>query len=282
MKLNYSNLEEEDFRAKSRALNLHNDVLGLRSKKVKKRKLVKEPLEEFRELEIFYGKESKGILKMEMEMAKKNIKILLPSLLLEDIKDFNKYAKRGINVEIITNDFEFNQEKLLNEIYSARYKEEKGKSDGFSKFFLFISILSVLILTLDFFEIMKLSKNLFFANSFVTILSFISIFIFSERKNSYLIGIDSLVNLKLLKNMSDSEEVKTFINSKIYLIDEKILYVSSGGFLQTKELFNYETTIRVTDEKELEKALFQFKELNNQENYPYYSDWDIAYRISNL
>jgi len=59
-----------------------------------------------------------------------------------------------------------------------------------------------------------------------------------------------------------------FLHSKIYIIDEKILYLGSLNFTYSGTTTNYESRIRITDINVIKKTMYEFRDLFTNHNAP--------------
>ena len=66
----------------------------------------------------------------------------------------------------------------------------------------------------------------------------------------------------------------TFIHSKIYLIDDQIVYLGSLNFTASGTKHNYETRIRTTDSNAIKEIKDELYQLLNHSNLP---ERDIQY-----
>ena len=80
---------------------------------------------------------------------------------------------------------------------------------------------------------------------------------------------DTLFPLKLLISPENAEfPIKTFIHSKVYIIDETVMYWGSLNFTSAGTQDNYETRIKTNDAEAIHKMSLEFSKMMLSHNLP--------------
>jgi len=221
--------------------------------------------------DIYIGKSAGAKLLQEIRNAKKNVKIVSPYLSPSLIKELIFLHTKGINISLITSDeiedfygYDKNINKL---IVQKKHTDEKAKQsrDGLislSGTLLFTIIgLAVVLVPLIF-----LLKEWKFAYGFilVVLLFFVRDFIVRQIKNKriYHYTYKQLFPFKVFISPNNGNSFnKTFIHSKIYVIDNEIAYMGSLNFTGKGIKDNHETRIRTADPNAVAKIVEEVNEI---------------------
>ncbi|WP_326982517.1 phospholipase D family protein [Chryseobacterium sp. MYb264] len=228
--------------------------------------------------DIFIGKGAGGKMMQDIRNAQRNVKIVSPYLSPFLIKELIYLHSRGINIRLITSDeiedfygYDKNIHKLIIQHRNTdeKAKETRDNLKSLSGTLLFVMIgLGVVLLPL-----MYLLNNFKFAYGFaVVILMFLirdSVVKKIKRTKVYHYTYKQLFPFKVFvsPNSSNSSN-KTFIHSKIYIIDDEIAYLGSLNFTGSGVKDNHETRIRTTDPNAVAKIIEEMKEIYFHSNLP--------------
>lgn len=220
--------------------------------------------------DIYIGKSAGAKLLQDIRNAKRNVKIVSPYLSPSLIKELIFLHTKGINISLITSDeiedfygYDKNINKL---IVQKRHVDEKAKQSrdhliSLSGTLLFVIIgLAIILVPLIF-----LLKEWKFAYGFtlVVLLFFVRDFVVRQIKNKriYHYTYKQLFPFKVFISPNNGNSFnKTFIHSKIYVIDDEIAYMGSLNFTGKGIKDNHETRIRTADPNAVAKIV---EEVNN-------------------
>jgi phosphatidylserine/phosphatidylglycerophosphate/cardiolipin synthase-like enzyme len=221
--------------------------------------------------DIYIGKSAGAKLLQDIRNAKRNVKIVSPYLSPSLIKELIFLHTKGINISLITSDeiedfygYDKNINKL---IVQKRHVDEKAKQSrdhliSLSGTLLFVIIgLAIILVPLIF-----LLKEWKFAYGFilVVLLFFIRDFVVRQIKNKriYHYTYKQLFPFKVFISPNNGNSFnKTFIHSKIYVIDDEIAYMGSLNFTGKGIKDNHETRIRTADPNAVAKIVEEVNDI---------------------
>lgn len=207
--------------------------------------------------DIYIGKSAGAKLLQDIRNAKRNIKIVSPYLSPSLIKELIFLHNKGINISLITSDeiedFYGYDKNITKLIVQKRHTDEKAKQSRDSLISLSGTLLFAIIgLALVLVPLIFLLKEWKLAYGFilVIVLFFVRDFIVRQIKNKriYHYTYKQLFPFKVFISPNNGNSFnKTFIHSKIYVIDDEIAYMGSLNFTAKGIKDNHETRIRTTD-----------------------------------
>lgn len=207
--------------------------------------------------DIYIGKSAGAKLLQDIRNAKRNIKIVSPYLSPSLIKELIFLHNKGIKINLITSDeiedfygYDKNINKL---IVQKRHTDEKAKQYrdsliSLSGILLFI-IIGLIVLLVPFIFFLKEWK-LAYGFILVVLLFFVRDFVVRQIKSKriYHYTYKQLFPFKVFISPNNGNSFnKTFIHSKIYVIDDEIAYMGSLNFTAKGIKDNHETRIRTAD-----------------------------------
>jgi len=221
--------------------------------------------------DIYMGKGAGVKLMQDIRNAKKNVKIVSPYLSPFLIKELIFLHSRGINIKLITSDeiedfygYEKNIHKLItqNKHIDEEAKQTRDNLVSLSGTLLFAMIGLAVVL----FPLMYLLKDFRFAYGFivVAIMFFARDLVVKKIKKTkvYHYTYKQLFPFKVFVSPNSGNSFnKTFIHSKIYVIDDEIAYLGSLNFTGSGVKENHETRIRTTDINAVKKIIEEMKDL---------------------
>lgn len=228
--------------------------------------------------DIYIGKSAGVKMMQDIRNAQRNVKIVSPYLSPFLIKELIHLHSRGIKIRLITSDeiedfygYDKNIHKL---IIQHKHVDEKAKHTrdnlvSLSGTLLFAMIgLGVVLLPL-----MYLLHNFNLAYGFVlVILMFLvrdSVVKKIKKTRVYHYTYKQLFPFKVFVSPNSGNSTnKTFIHSKIYIIDDEIAYLGSLNFTGSGVKDNHETRIRTTDPEAVAKIIEEVKEVFYHSNLP--------------
>ena len=201
--------------------------------------------------------------------AKTSVKIVSPYLSPDYTKELIHLYDKGVQITLITCDnletnnwSDFRPSDIIKkqEIPDSKAKQIKHLIDLTALVFFLISLASLTFLLFSFYYIP-------IALIILTLIIFSSKYLINEYTYNY----TSIFRLKVFDSKSGINPQSTnLIHSKIFLIDEKILFLGSANFTYSAFKTHYETIIQVLDpiailevSKEIEN-LFNSKELKEK------------------
>ena len=220
--------------------------------------------------DIYIGTGAGCKLDKDLKEAKKSIKIVSPYISLEKLKELISYKEKGVDIHLFTlrnslnklND-DFLRKILIQErttdIKAENNRQKQKKRLKIIKILLFVSIVFV-------------SMLIYLTNSVLNLFLVTPIFLLYlyMKKIKNKIRITQIFSYKYtnlfdINVYSDKNNLNgnTFIHAKIYIIDEKIVYLGSLNFSNNGFSLSMETRIRTTDKNVSEKVLDTFAKLIN-------------------
>lgn len=221
--------------------------------------------------DIYIGKSAGAKLLQDIRNAKRNVKIVSPYLSPSLIKELIFLHSKGINISLITSDeiedFYGNDKNINKLIVQKRHIDEKAKHSRDSLISLSGTLLFAMIgLVVVLLPLVFLLKNWNFAYGFiiVAVLFFVRDSIVRQIRNKkiYHYTYRQLFPFKVFVSPNNGNSFnKTFIHSKIYVIDDEIAYLGSLNFTGKGIKENHETRIRTTDPNAVAKIVEEVNEV---------------------
>jgi len=192
----------------------------------------------------------------EVRKAKKSVKIVSPYLSASYLEELLKLAKKGIKITLITSDdlprgnlfSDFKESDVIKQGRKFVDKDKKDKKDIGIKFSLMTLLFSIILLNLSFlFPILLYISLIFIALGILLLINYCLV-------KTYNYEYYPIFNLKVFDSQSGKKpESTSLIHSKIFLIDETILYLGSANFTYSAFNTHYETVIKVEDQNAVDK-----------------------------
>lgn len=229
---------------------------------------------------LYLGKAASKYILRDIKKASKSIKIVTPYISSDFIDILKDKAKKGAEVSLVLNsdigssktdengygDSFKSLRKLIDQIQHTNFplKEKRDKA------FKYIKIISVLTLSLSIlglyhkyaFGILLLMPIIYFIRRY-----YLNLVIY---KYSYTSSIDVSIPLSPYhKGNGVLDKEQYLVHSKLYIIDDKIVYIGSVNFTYSSFYYNYESRVKITDEKDIKKILKEFNYLINNDNTNY-------------
>jgi phosphatidylserine/phosphatidylglycerophosphate/cardiolipin synthase-like enzyme len=202
--------------------------------------------------------------------AKTSVKIVSPYLSPDYTKELIHLHNKGVQVTLITcdsletnnwSDFKPSDIIKKQEIINPEANEINSKIPWLALIFFSIFIVSLPLAVFSFYIPIALLL--------ITIIIFLSKYIMDDYK--HISDYTPIFRLKVFDSKSGINPQSTnLIHSKIFLIDEKILYLGSANFTYSAFKTHYETIIKVQDEEAINdvsqeiEVLFNSKELKEK------------------
>lgn len=228
--------------------------------------------------DIYIGKSAGGKMMQEIRNAQRNVKIVSPYLSPFLIKELIYLHSKGIKIRLITTDeiedfygYDKNIHKL---IIQHKHTDEKAKQTRDNLISLSGTLLFAMIaLGVVLIPLMYLLNNFKFAFGFIFIalLFFLRDSVVKKIKKTkvYRYTYKQLFPFKVFVSPNSGNSTnKTFIHSKIYIIDDEIAYLGSLNFTGSGVKENHETRIRTTDPNAVAKIIEEVKEVFYHSNLP--------------
>ena len=228
--------------------------------------------------DIYIGKGAGKKLLLDIQNARKSIKIVSPYLSPFLITELIKFRNRNLEVELITSDniedfygnYEKNITKLINQNREtdqiAVEKREKWKDK--SKILTYIGF-GLLIILVGIGYFLRDTKIAFGLIPIVVIFLVVKLYKNKiKNKRIYSYWYSQLFPFKVYMSPDKSNQSDTFIHSKIYLIDDKIAYLGSLNFTASGTKHNYETRIRTEDPDAIKEIKDEIYQLLNHSHLP--------------
>lgn len=228
--------------------------------------------------DIYIGKGAGKKLLNDIRNAKKSVKIVSPYLSPFLISELISFKKRNLEVELITTDniedfygqYEKNIHKLIiqNQETDKEAVEKREKWKDISKILTYITlgIVSIVIGLGYYLKDLKVAFGIIPILILLLIIRLYKTKIKNKRIYSY--WYSQLFPFKVYMSPDTNELSDTFIHSKIYLIDDQIAYLGSLNFTTSGTKHNYETRIRITDNRAIKEIKEELNQLLNHSNLP--------------
>lgn len=222
--------------------------------------------------DIYIGKGAGKKLIDEISTAKRNVKIVSPYLSPILIKQLINLHKKGIKIHLVTTDNiedysgEHNknihelihQKKVINK--EALAKQDQWRSIANLLLFIAIGIIAILLIGAAVYQQLKLILGIVPIAGLLVIRNSYTEKI--KKKRIYHYKYTQLFPFKVFVSQSSQGGSRnTFIHSKIYIIDDQIVYMGSFNFTASGIRDNYETRIRTADMQAVSKIVEEFNTL---------------------
>lgn len=242
--------------------------------------------------DVYIGQSSGKKLCDDISNCKKSIKIISPYLDTHSLKKLIDLSKKGIKVELITMDnIENNNEERNKEALKMLLKQEKienkekvNERDKRKKLNRIFKYIQIFLISMIFFLLAKkISKPQYLMAILTFMLLGIQLFILNnlrviKRMVIYEYSYHCINNFKIkffnsfyknpTKNFNrEYDNSFLFIHSKIYLIDNEILYTGSMNFTNQGFNLNFESRVRTENEKIIESVSDMIKKLFEDKSY---------------
>lgn len=214
--------------------------------------------------DIYIGKSAGTKLIQDIRNAKKNVKIVSPYLSPNLIKELIFLHNKGIEISLITTDeiedF-YGHEKNINKLIIQEQQVDENAKQSYDSLKNLSAILLFIIISLAvaLIPLIFLLEQPKFAFGFIAVvlLFLIRNYIVSElkKKKIYHYTYKQLFPFRVFVSPGQGSGSinKTFIHSKIYIIDDEIAYMGSLNFTAKGVKENYETRIRTADPNAVHK-----------------------------
>lgn len=222
--------------------------------------------------DIYIGQGAGKKLLDDISKTKSSIKIVSPYLSPFLIKELIHLYNKGINVHLITSDniedFYKSEDKIIHNLIIQHKKPDleaekiRNKWIDIYRLLLYaiIGLSLILLLSIYFYRELKLIYGI------VPLVMLFLIRKFYEKKITtkriYTYSYSQLFPFKVYVSPDNASTFRnTFIHGKIYIIDKEIVYMGSLNFTGRGTKDNYETRIRTTDIKAVQKIVEEFDDL---------------------
>ncbi|WP_294287379.1 phospholipase D family protein [uncultured Chryseobacterium sp.] len=221
--------------------------------------------------DIYIGKSAGVKVMQDIRSARRNVKIVSPYLSPVLIKELIDLHSRGIQIRLITSDeiedfygYDKNIHKL---IIQHKHVDEKAKEIRDNLLSLSGTLLFAMIgLGVVLLPLMYLLNNFKLAYGFIAVILmfFVRDAVVKKIKKTkvYHYTYKQLFPFKVFVSPNSGNAThKTFVHSKIYIIDDEIAYIGSLNFTKSGMRDNHETRIRTTDPEAVAKIIEEVKEV---------------------
>ena len=228
--------------------------------------------------DIYIGTGAGKKLMREIENSKRSVKIVSPFLSPFLVKKLIELHKRNIKIQLITTDtiedFYGNRDKNIHQLILQDRTIDKDMETLCLKWknrkrlfqYLFTGIFVILF-------VMG-----YWLQNFRVLFGFLPLFIiwymirnYSSKIRNVIIysySYRQLFPFKVFESSNNQWYPHTFVHGKMYLIDDEIAYLGSLNFTGNGTKSNYETRIRITDQRALKELANEFDVLFQNEDMP--------------
>ncbi|MGL4934519.1 MAG: phospholipase D-like domain-containing protein [Cetobacterium sp.] len=218
--------------------------------------------------DIYVGKGAGKKILEDFSTTKKELSIISPYIFPKTLKNILENIDSNIALNIVTSE----ENRYTGTLVRQFLKKEKGKKYKYylisnMVFIMLISFLSIFCALLKFQEIV--AQTYFIGNPIhilIIILVLIILWIWNYKYfkyKKYEFKWKDNVNIKIFKYESNLKDTNIYkylnLHTKLFIIDSRILYLGSVNFTDYGFKHNYESRVRVIDEK----AIYDAKELVN-------------------
>ncbi len=209
--------------------------------------------------------------------AKSSVKVVSPYLSPDYIKELVNLSKKGVDVTLITcdnieRDLKYSDFKHSDIIKREKIPDEKLKS---LKSTLYVISFILFLITLISMSLIVINPSLGFIPILlfiITLLILIAAWIINNYKYNYY----PIFKLKVFDSKSGINPQSTsLIHAKIFLIDNKILYLGSANFTYSAFKTHYETVIKILDQKAIQEVNKEIENIFNSRELKEKSFGDI-------
>ena len=214
--------------------------------------------------EIYLGRKHGTQILNAVKSAKKSVKIVSPYLSPSYLEELVNLRKKGVQVTLITSDnleqgrggySNFKHSDIIKQkkIFNQQAKDKKTRGFIISITFLIMSVIFLIL-------------SLFFL-FFILVLVGAGILIYSYSIKFYSYKYHSLFRLKVFDSKSGEKSYSAnLVHSKIFVIDESILFLGSANFTYSGFKIHYETIIQVKDKKSIKDISEEVENLFNSKD----------------
>lgn len=228
--------------------------------------------------DLFIGKGAGKKMLTEIEQAKKSVKIISPYLSATLIYKLIQLKKRGLDVQLVTTDAIMENtahyvgtfKQLISEKKTFDKSAQNLRSiiSMFSKI-TWISLLIMIVLAVVFKDSEGNKLTLLVMGILISLVLGIILQLKLSKLRVFNFEYESVFPLKFLIAPENANfPIKTFVHSKVFIIDDEVMYWGSMNFTSMGTQDNYETRIRTTDEITISKMSQEFASLMNSNKLP--------------
>lgn len=229
--------------------------------------------------DIYIGKGAGKKLLEDISNAKKSVKVVSPYLSPSLINELIRLHSKGLEISLITNDniedyyrdSEKNIYRLIiqKSIVDDNAQKIRNKWINLEEIlrYTFFGLSAILVFTLFLFKTLKLLFILFpILLLFIIRKTYIKKI---KNKRIYSYQYSQLFLFKVyISSQNANTNSNTLIHSKIYIIDDEIVFMGSLNFTYSGTKNNYETRIRTIDKIAVDKIVTEYDELFYNSGYP--------------
>lgn len=221
--------------------------------------------------DIYIGQSSGKKLLEEMSAAREKITIVSPYLSPNLIKDLIELHNRGIEIKLITvdkiDDFYNNyDEKNIYKLIIQNKKINKEALEKYKRYNKFLK--SIYYLIIGIFTTGVISGVYLRNYKVLYLLILVAFFCFLYEKIRNKMKQTKIYNYDYSKlfpfKVYSTKNKEPLIHSKIYIIDDEILYLGSLNYTKSGMGSNYETRVRITDLEAIKKVKTTIYSLTNE------------------
>lgn len=228
--------------------------------------------------DLFIGKGAGKKILSEIDNAQHSVKIISPYLSASLIWKLIQLHRKGVSVQLITTDAIMDNSEQATGTFRQLISQKKIIDQKAKHLRSFLSALDKIIWLL--FAVfllaaifLKIQPHPYFKWAIIGVIVTLSLGISLKLKLSKLktfnYHYESIFPLKLLIAPENANfPIKTFVHSKVYIIDDQIMYWGSLNFTAMGTQDNYETRVRTTDANAIAKSLEEFNALMQSEKLP--------------
>ncbi len=228
--------------------------------------------------DIYIGTSAGAKLIKEIENAEHSVKILSPFLSPFLVQKLIGLHHRNINIQLITTDtiedFYGDRKRNIYELIQQQIHtdtEAKNSRKQWTSYKRFTTIITYLLTGLAiwvayayqdakaYFLIIPILLLLFFLQSLKSKIARKRVFSYSYKK---------LFPFKVVVAPDKYDYNGMYLHGKMYIIDDRIAYLGSLNFTGGGTKKNYETRIRFGTKEAVDKMVYEFDELFNDEKFP--------------
>ena len=226
--------------------------------------------------DLFIGKGAGRKMVSEIQEAEHSVRIISPYLSASLVYKLIELHRAGVDVQLVTTDAIMENSERYANTYKQLISEEKVYDTKAKNLRFILSIFTKIIwasfaISILLLYLFKDEKD--FLYYIIAMMSLLCLAVFLQIKLSkfktFSYNYDTLFPIKfLIAPENASFPIKTFIHSKVYIIDEKIMYLGSMNFTAAGTSENYETRIRTQDIEAIEKMINEFDTLFGSTKLP--------------
>lgn len=228
--------------------------------------------------DVYVGTGAGRKLMEELQNANRSVKVISPYMSAALVRKLIDLHHRDIDVQLITMDdiadfYGDRQRNIHQLIIQDIFIDEEAKALR-SKLILrkrWLYLLLWTLITAVMAMAVIMGEHLIFWSGMPLILLWLLIRNYSKRiKNTkiYLYSYRQLFPFRVILTPESNSYSHPFIHGKLYLIDEEIAYMGSLNFTANGTRNNYETRIRITENKAVKELVEEFEYLFHNQDYP--------------